>query len=305
MMEALPWQPKEKSVSKAVDDGVYVSLDTLLDQRHSVKARSKKTTTRVQQGLSGEILSSRKGPGIEFEDIRPYLPGDDLRYIDWRVTARTGVPYTRRYTENLERQVMIVCDQRIGLFFGSSGSFKSYRAAMLAAKMAWLAIEQGHRFSGVVVSEAVETVTVNSPRRAVLEFCNSLANHNNNLGVSSESVVSMGQILQTIHRNLKPGMSVTVISDFSDLDQSSVVSLTDIARRGRLILRRVDDLLEQKLSIHGRVGISDGTQERQVVVSRKVRDSYRKKRELINRQLTEVVSLSGATLLDGDCGVLA
>ena len=82
-------------------DGVYVSLDQLLDLKNQVAAFSKLSSHRPYNGQPGETLSTLKGQGIEFEDIRPYLPGDDLRHVDWRVVARTGMPHTRRYREDL------------------------------------------------------------------------------------------------------------------------------------------------------------------------------------------------------------
>lgn len=299
----LSHQKLKSGIEKSADDGVYVSLDTLLNLRYSVAARIKKSSIPVQQGLTGETLSRRKGPGIEFEDIRPYLPGDDLRHLDWRVTARTGVPYTRRYTEDLERHVMVVCDQRVNMFFGSGRHFKSSLAALLAAETAWLALQQGHRLSGVVASQAVETVMVNSPRRAVLAFCNAVCNHNNSLGVNSEMNVSMADIFDAALGNIKPGMNVTVISDFSDFDQDSAIVLAEIARRGSLVLRRIEDPLELAMTVGGRVGISNGSQIKQMVVSDRVRDSYQKKRAAINLQISQLVQLSGATLVEGDYGV--
>ncbi len=285
--------------------GVYVSVETLLDLRHRATARSRKYIGRVHGGLPGEILSSRKGPGIEFEDIRPYLPGDDIRHIDWRVAARTGLPYTRRYTEERERSVMIVCDQRVNMFFGSGAYFKSYRAAIAAARMAWIAFEQNHRLGGVIASETLEAVIASNPKRAVLTYCNRLACHNGTLNSDSQSLITLEHMIDLAGNNMTPGMVVTVISDFNDLNSRSTQTLTAMAKQGVLTLQQVIDPIEDEMKISGRVGISDGERIKQVVVSRKVREAYLRKRAAVSQRLEDLVNLSGAELLSDDSGYSA
>jgi len=106
--------------------------------------------------LAGGHASKQKGRGLDLDQLRQYLPGDDIRTIDWRVTARTQSPHTRVYKEERERPVMIVCDQRTPMFFGSKRSFKSVVAAQCAAIIAWAALDHGDRVGALVLGDESE-----------------------------------------------------------------------------------------------------------------------------------------------------
>ncbi len=115
---------------------------------------SQLTAPRVRVVTSGGHLSPYKGRGVEFDESRPYQPGDDLRTIDWRVTARTGKPHTKVFREERNRPVFVWLDLRRPMLFATRGEFKGVRAAEMAALIAWSAVAHGDRLGGLVFSES-------------------------------------------------------------------------------------------------------------------------------------------------------
>src|SRR5690606_25655237 len=119
----------------------------------------------VQSLLAGRHASRLRGRGLNFDEIRHYLPGDDIRQIDWKVTARTREPHSRIYTEERERPALMVVDQRLSMFFGSRRQLKSVTAAEAAALVAWRTIAVKDRV-GMVLFDDAECVTIRPQRSA-------------------------------------------------------------------------------------------------------------------------------------------
>src|SRR5690606_16242665 len=105
--------------------GAFLTLEQLLEQRHAARSLELDYQHRSRLGMSGAHLSKTKGRGVDFEEHRAYQPGDDIRAIDWRVTARTGRPFIKVFREERERPVIIGVDQSHNMFFGSHVAFKS------------------------------------------------------------------------------------------------------------------------------------------------------------------------------------
>ncbi len=117
--------------------GVYVTLDDLIRLQYRARGFSFLPRQPIHSLLTGKHASRMRGRGLNFEEIRGYLPGDDVRTIDWKVTARTRKPHVRVFTEERDRSAILVVDQRLSMFFGSKVSMKSVTAAVAAALGAW------------------------------------------------------------------------------------------------------------------------------------------------------------------------
>ena len=131
------------------DNLVHVSPSTLIALRGAGESLTLKAS-RISARQSGNYLSRFKGRGMEFDEARLYQPGDDVRTMDWRVTARTGKPHTKLYCEERERAVLTWVDMRPTMFFATRGAFKSVIAARAAALLGWSANRQGDRLGGLV-----------------------------------------------------------------------------------------------------------------------------------------------------------
>ena len=127
------------------DTGAYTTLADLARLRYDARGFSYLPGQPVQSLLSGRKRSRLRGRGLDFDELRHYRPGDDIRTMDWRVTNRTGKPHVRVYTEERDRPVMAIVDQRLPMFFGSRVRMKSVAAAEMAALTAWRVLDVGDR----------------------------------------------------------------------------------------------------------------------------------------------------------------
>jgi len=147
-----------------IEGGAYVSLDELIRLRHLGADFETLQRQQNHNPLAGMIASRVRGRGMDFSEVRQYEPGDDVRTIDWRVTARTGKAHTKLFQEEKERPVMILTDQSHGMFFGSVFAFKSVIAAQAAALIAWSALSQG---DGLEASCLMMSITISSDLAAI------------------------------------------------------------------------------------------------------------------------------------------
>ena len=251
--------------------GAIISLQQLLIQRHAAKIVEYVPYSRSIAGISGLHLSKLRGRGIDFEEFRPYQAGDDIRTIDWRVTARTGKPFTKVFREERERPVIIAVDQSSSMFFGSQVAFKSVIAAQAAAIFCWMAIDNGDRVGGLVFSDSDQAlVRPKRCRRSALHLLNQLQTFNARLAdkearlASAEEGVAHGglsQALADIRRITKPGSTLYILSDFSTLDETAIQYLNQLSRHNNVVCCIIYDALEEKLPVPGYYTITDGARK--------------------------------------------
>ena len=129
--------------------GAYISQAELINARFAAKDIKLHQRRKALSLLAGPNKTNFRGRGLDFEEVRAYQAGDDIRTIDWRVTARTGKAYTKLFQEERERPVLIVSDQRQPMFFGSQHCFKSVSACYLSALLAWSGLNNGDRVGEV------------------------------------------------------------------------------------------------------------------------------------------------------------
>ena len=144
---------RRKKAGAEKPTGVYANLDDLIRIQFKARNFSFLPQQPVTSILSGRYASRLRGRGLNFEELRRYLPGDDIRTMDWKVTARTRSPHVRVYTEEKDRAVLLIVDQRINMFFGTRNRLKSVTAAELAALGAWRAVDVGDRVGAVVFND--------------------------------------------------------------------------------------------------------------------------------------------------------
>ena len=257
--------------------GPVVSLQQLLVQRHAARSLEYPLRGRSIAGISGLHLSKRRGRGIDFEEFRPYQPGDDIRLIDWRVTARTGRPFTKVFREERERPVIIAVDQTRGMYFGSQVAFKSVIAAQVAALFCWLAVDNGDRVGGLVFSEReAALVRPRRSRRSALHLLNRIHLFNRRLqpdgGISPALTQSqpslasaplasapLASALARIRRITKPGSTLYVVSDFATVDATAIRYLDQLSRHNNVVCCLVYDGMEEELPPPGVYSITDGS----------------------------------------------
>lgn len=226
---------------------VRPSLNDLmaLSQPASRLKLARPTVLRALQ--SGQYLARFKGRGMEYDETRPYAPGDDVRSLDWRVTARTGKPHTKLYREERERPVFLCVDYRAAMFFATRGVYKSTQAARLAALIAWSAQRHGDRIGGQILSEAGSTeFRPEHGRAAVLRLLMALADRAEP-STGLDPGPALTEALIRLPRHAKPGSLVFIFSDFRLLDEAGKAALGRLARHCDCVLSLLYDPLEQQL----------------------------------------------------------
>ncbi len=214
--------------------------------------------------MAGQQSSARRGRGLDFDEVRKYYPGDDVRAIDWRVTARTGDAHTKLFKEERERPVLIAVDQRNSLFFGSQTCMKSVWAAEFAATIAWAGLENGDRIGGLITGQTAHCeLRPKSSRSSVLHFLQNLLRINQALpdqSGESSGLDFTGQLL-ALRRITRPGTHIFIVSDFSDYTSSRhLAHLSYLARHNRITLCMVSDPIDKVAPPPGYYQFTDGNQ---------------------------------------------
>ncbi len=212
---------------------------------------------RVNSLQTGAYVSHFRGRGMEFDESRPYQPGDDPRSIDWRVTARSTTAYTKLFREERERPVLVVVDLRSNMHFATRGCFKSVNASRAAALIAWAAHHRGDRLGGLIFGDTTHReLKPRLGRRAALRFVHQLAEHPDwtNRGVP-EGSDPFARAMSSLRRVARPGSLVVVISDFIGFDRAAQSYLSSVARHNEVLAVFLNDPLERKLPPPGRYRI--------------------------------------------------
>ena len=252
--------------------GAYTSVEDMLSLRYLAKDISLQTRATSSAIMDGDSRTRFRGRGMEFSEVRRYQPGDDVRNIDWRVTARTQKPYTKLFQEEKERPVFLLIDQRASMFFGSSNVFKSVYAAQLACVISWAALANNDRIGALLFSDTEQKDL--RPRRgkhAVLNLIHELQTYNQKLTspFTPESGLQINDMLLELRRIAKPGSAIYLISDFHDYEESCDESLSVLARHTDLSVINIYDKLEAHFPGKNQLTISNGNNRLTVDTSSK------------------------------------
>ncbi len=216
---------------------------------------------RIKAKQAGTYLSQYKGRGMEFEEHRPYQPGDDIRNIDWRVTARMGSPHTKIYREERERPVLFCVDYRRPMFFATRGMFKSVMAARAAALLAWGSNHHGDRVGALIFSETQhQELRPQRGKAAVLKLIQALVKADQSR-LSEGAELALDKPMARLRRVVRPGSLVVFISDFRGWNERAESHLLQIVRHNTVWLLFVTDPVETALPPAGVYRVTDGQRQ--------------------------------------------
>lgn len=248
--------------------GVYVDLETLIALEHKVRRVNFLPRQPVHSLLSGRYGSRLRGRGLNFEEIRDYLPGDDVRTIDWKVTARLQKPHVRVFNEERDRQALVVVDQRLSMFFGSRHAMKSVVAAEAAAIAAWRVLAVGDRLGGIVFNDTdMVEIKPQRSRRNVLRLLDVVVSQNAALGVSRKiqrSGAMLNRALSRAQRLVSHDATLVIVSDFDGADEETRRMVGAMSRYVDVICVLVHDPLQSELPPAGQMVVTNG--ELQIVL---------------------------------------
>ncbi|MBG7630429.1 MAG: DUF58 domain-containing protein [Bacteroidetes bacterium] len=230
---------------------VFVSLQHLLKMEHIASGFSflaKKQ--KVRSILGGKHASKLRGRGLDFEEVRNYVAGDDIRNIDWKVTARTQKTHSRVFSEEKEKPALIVVDQSKSMFFGSEKKTKSVVAAELAALAAFRIQKEGDRVGGVIFADdGLDIVFPKRDRRNILRFLERIVTRNRNLE-NTQPVnfeVAQKEVFQKIRNIVSHDFLVIIISDFHRYSPEVIKNITYTSQHNDVVLFKVYDPMERQI----------------------------------------------------------
>ena len=221
---------------------------------------------RVSSLQTGAYVSHFRGRGMEFDESRPYQPGDDPRSIDWRVTARSTTAYTKLFREERERPVLVVVDLRANMHFATRGCFKSVNASRAAALLSWAAHHRGDRLGGLIFGDTTHReLKPRLGRQAALRYIHELVGHadwdNRLRSAGVDGGAALTQAMAALRRVARPGSLVVIFSDFMDLSRAAQSYLSSVARHNEVLAVFLNDPIERKLPPPGRYRLVSRDQE--------------------------------------------
>ena len=263
------------------DPNVQVSTQDLIGLRRRAEGLRLTAREPTRSVLAGGHRSPFRGRGMDYQESRHYQPGDDIRNMDWRITARAGRPHVKLYEEERERPVIVLADLGPSMFFGTRGAFKSVAAARLAALIGWAAIARGDRIGALIFGGGSGRSLTSSSnpssnpgvangghrelqpaggRRAVMRLIRDLALVGDVEAGRATTSASGGMTaaLARLRRVVRPGSLVFVISDFHSRDADSERHLGQLRRHSEVVACQIADALELAPPPPGRYGIGDG-----------------------------------------------
>lgn len=275
------------------DGLVYVSVAQLMRLEHRVFGMSFHGGQPRTSILAGQHASRMRGRGLNFDELRHYNPGDDLRHLDWRASLRYGKPFVRSYTEERDRPVLMVVDQRMSMFFGSQYCFKSVSAAELAALSAWMAFHAGDRVGGLVFNDSrIERITPIRSRSRVEALCAAIVRQNQLLSADlpdAENEPQLDRALQSCLAMAGHDHLICLISDFAGASLRTLQLLRQLSVHNDVIAMQVYDPLALNLPAQGRVMVTQGELQVELEVGR--RQVHQPLGDFLSGRLREVAGL--------------
>jgi uncharacterized protein (DUF58 family) len=290
------------------NDDVYTSLHHLVRLRYGARDFSYLPRQSVRSMLSGRKRSRLRGRGLDFDELRHYRPGDDIRTMDWRVTNRTGKPHVRVYTEERDRPVVVMVDQRLSMFFGSARKMKSVSAAEVAAITAWRVLAVGDRIGAVLFNDEriLEVKPVRNERK-VMGWLGDLVAMNRELKIDhggGSHPEALAGALRQLERSVSHDYLVILISDFHGWSNDTLKTLRRLSRHNDVVAVAVYDPLERDISRADRLVVSDGRLQLEVNPTRhdlgrkfeaSFDDTFQHVQAQLQRHDIPVLSISAAT----------
>ncbi len=240
--------------------GAYPDLPQLLALRKYTEQLSLETVARTSPS-AGNWQTRMRGRGLDFAEVRRYQAGDDIRSIDWRVTAKTQKTHTRLFTQERERPIILVADLRSDMFFGSVNCFKSVTCAGLMSALAWVALKSKDRVGGLVIGDNQHIeLRPKAHKKIVLSFIHYLDEYCRQLTspIAHSSKQSMDQLLIKLKRVTRPGSAIYIASDFHDLESVNIGRLVKLSQHNQLVFMVISDPLEWHLPVSSSLLVSDG-----------------------------------------------
>lgn len=288
--------------NKTTSSGAYTNLKALLALRFEARGFSFHPRQLMRNPLHGRYAARLRGRGLNFEELRQYQMGDDIRNIDWKVTNRMRKPFVRSYTEEKERASLLLVDQRTSMFFGSQRQMKSVTAAECAALIAWRMISEGDRVGGIVFGdEGLQEYKPHHLQSTLVAFLRGIEKTNQALSLSSPPATTpcqMAHALQEAGRLTTHDQLIVLITDLSGWSAQSYKTATGLAQHNDLVVLHVVDPLEAQLPTQGQMPVSDGVLQMELDASKpKLRTEFARSFETRTKAISQDLAKHGVAVV--------
>jgi len=248
--------------------GVAVTIGELIALKAAIRGISLTSARVKNSSITGAHASRFRGRGMDYQESRAYQPGDDVRSMDWRVTARAGHPYVKMYEEERERPVMLLIDLNPGMFFATRGAFKSVQAARLAALIAWAGVANGDRIGALIFNGRHQELPPSGGAKGALRLFRLLMAATDPVkGMQSAlehldnaDKPGLDSALKRCRRVAKPGSLIFILSDFYHVTEETSAQLLRLRQHNDVVAIQLIDPVEVSPMPAGVYGVSDGQQ---------------------------------------------
>ena len=242
--------------ARHVPRGVRAERETLLGLRRHGAAMRRLLAIDAERHEGPRALAAR-GQGMDYAESRPYSPGDDVRRIDWRVTARTGRAHTKLYQLERGNDLYCIVDQRTAMRFGTRRAFKSVVAAEIAMLAGWAAAAGGDRFGALIAGGSELAIRSGAAEGSAMALCEALAREAPDSDPHAERT-PIDVLARRAASEAPPGSRFVVATDFADPDAAVVDAVQMLRSRGEVVLVWVFDAMEAQLPPPARYPLTDG-----------------------------------------------
>ena len=277
---------------------LYPDFDELLNLQHQAKKLQLRVRDQVTSPVSGDYKTKIYGSGLEFEGVREYVYGDDTRNIDWRVTARTGKTHSKLFSIESEQTVNIVVNLNPNMFFGTKSTFKSSKAAQIAALLGWYFNQTANRVGGLIFGkDESQSFKPTKTKQALLRFLQSLSERS-----IGKNYVPLHQILDRINNLITANSRIYVISDFANFDETKIAhDLSRFLRKGcNITFIQIIDEKDYQLPAIGTIAFKDNISGKKITIdtnSKAGREKYQQIWQENQQRLESLVNKSAITLV--------
>ncbi len=253
---------RKKSAENKKSDALCVSLEDLLKQQNYLPYLQIKNNLETST-LSGEIKSALKGRGMELEEVRAYAFGDDIRDMDWRVTARKSEPFTKVYHEEKDREITVLVDMSASMVFGTRNELKTVSAAKIAALLGWYALKNKDRFGALIFDGELSHYFKPQNNRQNLTSVFKMLAKTTEKTLKNSARGNISDALKILQFNQKGHGIIFILSDFSQVDFAKFKQIAALAKRNKVCCINIFDVLEEVAPINGEYAAEYGVQKLQ------------------------------------------
>lgn len=278
---------------------LYPDFNELLALKNKAGHSFLTSNRLVTATTAGHHHSPFRGQGLEFEEVREYSPGDDIRRIDWRVTARTGITHTKVFKEERERSVLVCVDANSTMRFGTRGTFKSIQAARAAALISWQANTRHDRLGGCIFGDVQDGMQFFSPDRSRQSLWTMLKLLSDHRIVEQAQPILLEETLIHINKAAPTGALIYIISDFNIVSDALEKQFSNLQKHCHIVLIAIDDPFDQIIPAVGTLLCTHNGQENVSVDTdnQSARDQYTELWQQTRAKLQHIAGKLGISII--------